>query len=104
MVYYWRDSYKANHVKTKIERFQFNKESKKITVIYRIGNKRLLDKLSIIKFEHAHFEDCSNFDRYRLVKFSTLQKILTHILSIRANSQETVAKFIDNEVNNEQLF
>ena len=45
--------------------------SNEIIVVYHVGNKRLLDKLPIKKFEHERFDSCSNYDQHRLTKFDT---------------------------------
>lgn len=103
-IHYWIDSYKASYSKTKVERFQFDRTSEKIIVIYRVGNKRLLDKLPILKFEHEHFESCPNYDQHRLTKFSTLQKVLENISTSNGVCRAKIINFIDNEAKNEQLF
>ena len=103
-IHYWIDSYKANYSKTKVEKFQFDYTDEDIIVVYRVGNKRLLDKSPINKFEHDHFDRCSNFDQNRLAKFSTLQKILKNIVSDDASCKVKIINFIDNEAKNEQLF
>lgn len=103
-IYYWLDSYRASYSKTKIEKFQFDKISEEIIVIYRVGNKRLLDKLPIIKFELDHFDSCSNYDQHRLTKFSTLQKILENIVPNNSECRTRIIDLISNEAKNEHLF
>lgn len=103
-VHYWIDSYKVNYSKTRVEKFQFDHTNEQIIVVYRVGNKRLLDKLPINKFEHDHFDSCSNFDQHRLTKFSTLQKVLENISSDNGNCKTKIIDFIDNKAKNEQLF
>src|SRR3989344_9525358 len=88
VIYYWFDSYKANYIKTKIEKFQFDHVLKYIVVVYRIGNKRLLDKLPIITFEHKHFDNCHSYDQHRLTKFSILQKLLSSAQQNNSNFEE----------------
>lgn len=103
-LHYWIDSYRANYVKTKIERFQLDQETKEILVIYRVGNKRLLNKLPVMKFEHDHFDHCANFDQHRLTKFSTLQNVLQNIGINESHCQMKIMELIDNEAKHEQLF
>jgi len=75
-LFYWRDSFWFKPIPITIEAFALNANAKEISVNYRMKNSRRLLRLPLSEFEFTHFANLSNYDRYRLIKFSTLNLIL----------------------------
>lgn len=103
-LHYLYDSLRVSKLTAKIERFSMDFENKNILVIYRLGRKKLLNKMNISKFERCYFDKLSNFDQLRLVKFTVFQQLLKNLFS--GNSCSTVAfiELIQEEMNNACIF
>ncbi|MEE9451233.1 MAG: hypothetical protein V3V61_00585 [Gammaproteobacteria bacterium] len=104
-IHYYFDIIKVNPVAVKIERFSFHKTEDVITVIYRLGRKKLLNTMPINTFEKEFFDRLYTFDRYRIIKFSILQNIMDNLFKRRKfPAREDALNFIKKEIKNEQLF
>ena len=101
---YLFDSIKANYLKIKIDNFQFDGNKCIIVVYYRIGNKKLLNKLPISKMEQEFFAQCMFFDQFRLVKYATLQNILDEFKKVDVHGFDQMKNLIEKEVKRGQLF
>lgn len=103
-IYYYFDSIKVTGLKVKVERFIFNNVHDNITVVYRLGRQKLLNKMDLKNFEQKYFEKVSNYDQHRLTKFSTLQNILQDLFRNDICNKDNFTRFIEEHVKNEQLF
>lgn len=103
-VHYYFDSIKATGLKIKVENFIFNSAHEDITVVYRLGRQKLLNKMNLLQFEREYFENVSNYDQHRLTKFSILQNTLRSLFSKNSCDREQFTRFIEEEIKNEQLF
>lgn len=88
----------------KIDRFALDSIEQKILVIYRIGKKKLTQKLPLSDFSNKYFDNLSTFDRQRITKFSTLQDLLINLFINDISSKPIFINHLKNAIKNDQLF
>lgn len=103
-IYYFLDSTKVVKLRVKIEHFKFNHVNDDISVFYRLGRQKLLNKMELNQFSNEYFEKLSNYDQHRLTKFETLQDILRSLFSNENCSKNALSGFIEEKIKNEHLF
>ena len=99
---YTLESFKTSHLKVKVDHFEFNTNTKNIIVIYRVGNKKLMNKNEIKKFSSDYFQKCNFYDSHRVTKFETLQNLIDEKLLTDKKSEEQLISYITKAINNEQ--
>lgn len=102
--YYYMDSFKATNLNVKIDHFGLDRVNQNIIVIYRLGRRKLLNKMNLSQFEKEYFEKISHYDQHRLTKFSTLEYFLKNLFCNKICKKEKFITFIEEHVKNEQLF
>jgi len=102
--HYYFDTFKANSLKAKIEHFILDNSRDTILVVYRLGRKKLLNKMDLNQFVREYFEIISSYDQLRLTKFSMLQNLLHTLFVSRFCNKEQFIKHIQDHVRDEQLF
>lgn len=102
--YYFLDNIRVHKLNVKIEHFDFNHDNNDIIVVYRIGKRKLLNKLEIFQFEQEYFENISHFDQHRLTKFSTIQYLLHDLFPTHYCNKETFINYLRKMIKNECLF
>lgn len=103
-LHYFIDNFYTPGIDTKIEHFLFDYEKKHFIVIYRIGKKKLLNKMDFGEFERMFFEKVSIYDQHRLTKFSTFQKIINELFYNDSCKKDSFINYVMEEAKNEQLF
>ena len=100
-VYYYLDNIKATNLSVKIDAFKIGPNNK-ILVVYRLGRQKLYNTMEILKFDREYFDKISVYDQHRITKFITMQNIsnISNVSSIQENS---LIKYIQEEINNDQL-
>lgn len=103
--HYYLDSLKINtNLTVKIERFEYNLNHCNITVLYRLGRQKLLNKMYIFDFEKTYFGNISSYDQLRLTKFSTFESLLQRLYKNNSFTKLEFINHIQEESKNEQLF
>ena len=103
---YKLDTLKIHLPNIKIERFELDHDisMNNIIVIYRIGRKKLTDKMRLNQFEESFFDKISIFDQHRLTKFGVLQKMLQKLFNSGSCTRKNILNFIKEEATHDQLF
>ncbi len=103
-LHYWFDSVKMPRVSARIECFECQQESGNMIVVYRLGGRKLLNKMEIHQFEQEYFERVSVYDQHRLTKMSSLQNVHLALFKESHCSKDSFMNYLREEVKNEYLF
>lgn len=95
-IHYYIDLLKAYNVYITLSEFKLDRDNKKINVFYKVGKQKLSSHMCIDQFEKKHFDNISNIDRYKVVKYLTLYSVL-----IKQTNQDFITDFIEEEIRNE---
>ena len=103
-LHYHLDNMKASKLSAQIEQFKYDLSYHSIVVTYRLGRQKLLNKMEILQFEREYFDKLSQYDRFRLTRFSTFQALLINLFQSDICKKESFINYIQEEAKNERLF